>query len=69
MPDHRTEATVSGDGSLTIPAVPFAAGERVEVVVRARAESPPAAEALRGSVRRYDDPFEPAAADDDWEAA
>lgn len=44
MTDHRTAATVSGDGSVTIYGLPFAEGAAVEVIVRpteARIEAPP----------------------------
>ena len=35
MEAHRTEATVGGDGSVTVHGVPFQAGEPVEVIVLA----------------------------------
>ena len=33
MEAHRTEATVGGDGSVTVHGLPFPAGEPVEVIV------------------------------------
>ena len=67
MKDHRFKATVGGDGSITIRALPFAEGEEVEVIVRPRESSSERDDRpLRGSVRRYTDPFAPAT--DDWDA-
>lgn len=43
MEAHRTEATVGGDGSVTIRGLPFQEGESVEVIVLSvapRAEVP-----------------------------
>ena len=72
MQAHRVDATVSGDGSVTIHDLPFAKGERVEVIVLPRtrpAESLSQRTSLRGSVRRYERPFDAAADAEDWEAA
>lgn len=33
MEAHRTEATVGGDGSVTVHGLPFAEGDAVEVIV------------------------------------
>ena len=48
MQAHRAEATVGGDGSVTVHGVPFPEGEAVEVIVLTR-PSPPAPE-RRGRV-------------------
>ena len=72
MQAHRADTTVSGDGSVTVRGLPFPEGEEVEVIVlpRPRRKAEAAGPApLRGSVRRYDDPFGPATSADDWEAA
>lgn len=70
MQEHRTAATVSGDGSVTVRGLPFRAGETVEVVVVARPSAFPdaAPRPLRGGVRRYDAPFGPALDSSEWEA-
>lgn len=54
MEAHRTEATVGGDGSVTVRGLPFPAGEPVEVIVlpapdrgEASASDRPAAERPR----------------------
>jgi len=67
---YRLEATVSKDGMVTVASLPFKAGQRVEIIILPVVE-PRAGqghERLRGMVERYDDPFEPAAHPDDWEA-
>ena len=77
MQAHRSEATVSGDGSVVVHGVPFPEGEAVEVIVLLRASGSAGGHGdssqdpfpLRGTVRRYDLPFDPAAPADDWEGA
>ena len=70
MQAHRADLTVSGDGSVTIRGLPFPEGAEVEVIVLPRAPSAEGSPApLRGSVRRYDAPFEPAVEAADWDAA
>lgn len=71
MEAHRTKAIVEKDGSITVRGVPFPEGEQVEVIVRSR--EGPAAKSngkypLRGSVHRYDQPFDPASNASDWGA-
>lgn len=66
---YKTTTTVERDGILTLTAVPFHQGDRVEVVVVA---IPPATAArdpfpLRGKIIRYDQPTDPIA-ESDWEA-
>lgn len=65
---YRTETAVDAEGTVRVRDVPFGPGEVVEVIVLVR---PPAGAVrerpLRGSVLRYDEPTEPAAADD-WDS-
>jgi hypothetical protein len=66
------EAIVGDDGSLHIigPRAGLSPGDRV--TLRISSVSIPdgkSSEKLRGTVVSYDDPFEPVAAPDDWEAA
>ncbi len=69
MRAHRAEATVAGNGRVTVEGVPFAEGEAVEVIVLPREPSRTAEDhPLRGSVRRYTDPFDPATDSDAWDA-
>ena len=72
MQAHRVDTTVSGDGSVTVRDLPFSEGEEVEVIVLSRQHHPESDAdrmPLRGSVRRYERPFEPAADADEWDAA
>lgn len=69
MQAYRIEATVEADGTLKLEAVPFSAGERVEVIVLpAQSErSAGAPYPLRGLPYRFERPTDPAA-EEDWEA-
>ncbi len=73
MAQHRLKTTVAGDGSITIRDLPFPAGEEVEVVVAVPDHSTEDVSVgrnpLRGSVRRFERPFEPASDASDWEAS
>jgi hypothetical protein len=69
MEAYRTEVTLAQDGTLTLEALPFHAGERVEVIVLATTR--PRADGKRyplaGTVLHYERPTDPVA-EDDWEA-
>jgi hypothetical protein len=69
MEAYRTRVHVNQDGSVTLPDLPFQAGEEVEVIVLAEARSSrdAARYPLRGTPLSYVDPFEPVA-QDDWDA-
>ncbi|MEO0557605.1 MAG: hypothetical protein AAF170_05405 [Bacteroidota bacterium] len=71
MKAHRADTTVSGDGSVVVHGVPFPEGEEVEVIVLPRRSTERSSDPapLRGSVRRYDDPFVPTTDTTDWDAA
>jgi len=58
--------TIGEDGTLAIKGLPFAAGDKVEVIIRSRSEdaAPHEEYLLRGSVIRYIDPFEPVSPSD-----
>lgn len=68
MRAYRVEKTLSEDGVLELRALPFRAGEIVEVIILAREDRVCAAQAfpLRGKGLRYEKPTEPVA-QDDWE--
>ncbi len=70
MEAYRIETTLEEDGTVTVAPLPFKAGQRVEVIVLPLTPPPSGRghERLRGMVERYDDPFAPAAAPDEWEA-
>ncbi len=69
MNAYRTEITLAEDGTLVLDALPFQAGERVEVIVLGVHRAPLAMrdDALPGAPLRYDRPTDPVA-EDDWEA-
>jgi hypothetical protein len=69
MPNYQTELTLEQDGVLTLTALPFRAGERVEIriVARPQSTSEKTAPSLRGSVLWYDRPTDPVA-EEHWEA-
>jgi len=70
MEAYRTEVTLAEDGTLTLVALPFHAGERVEVILLSATKrmEDHARYPLRGlGPYRYDRPTDPVA-EDDWEA-
>ena len=79
MNAHKVEAVLNQDGTLTITNLPFSAGTSVEVIVLERSEGGdrPDVKAFNGNnlytmqglqPYQYDDPFESATANTDWEA-
>ena len=67
MKAYRIETRVNDRGGVHLDALPFSAGDAVEVIVLAR-EPEPVSErvaSLRGMIRRYQDPTAPVA-DHDW---
>ncbi|MGQ0540626.1 MAG: hypothetical protein ACT4O9_02095 [Blastocatellia bacterium] len=65
----RIEAIVQPNGRVILSDLPFEEGKQVEIIVLETngKETPPIVNPLKGSVLRYDDPFEPAAPIEDWE--
>jgi hypothetical protein len=68
MRAYRIEKTLAEDGALELRALPFRAGEIVEVIILSREDKVCEAQEfpLKGKVLRYDKPTEPVA-QDDWE--
>ena len=68
MRAYRVEKNGSEDGVLELRALPFRAGEIVEVIILLREDKVGAAQdfPLRGKVLRYEKPTEPVA-QEDWE--
>ena len=68
MHTYRIEKVIPKTGKVELDALPFAAGATVEIIVigpdEARNSLRPS---LKGSVVKYDNPFEPIA-ENDWEA-
>ena len=67
MSVHVVETTVDPAGRVVLEHLPFEPGEAVEVVLRSHDMPAGSIEDLRGSVLRYEQPFEHVA-EDDWEA-
>ncbi|MDZ8236192.1 MAG: hypothetical protein RMZ69_03285 [Nostoc sp. ChiQUE01a] len=69
MKAHRIETKLTQNGTLILEDLPFHAGEAVEIIILER--SPELSESnpypLRGTVIRYDDPFEPPVPIENWE--
>lgn len=66
---HRTETVIQSNGSVTLINLPFEEGETVEIIVleaksKTETENP---YPLRGTLYKYEDPFEPATSLEDWE--
>jgi hypothetical protein len=64
---HRIEAEVSQEGNILLEQLPFLPGQRVEVVIRSRDESPRCRKSLEGTVLQFENPFTPVA-DSQWSA-
>jgi hypothetical protein len=83
MNAYKIRSIVNADGTIVLKGIPFSIGNSVEVIVlddlsnspeerlrqRDSANQPPDErwKSLRGSVTRYDDPFEPAIPLTDWD--
>jgi hypothetical protein len=74
MNAHKVEIILTESGTLTLKGLPFQAGEAVEVIILSsqseaeKASVPPSnLMPLRGTVKSYDEPSEPAIASEDWE--
>lgn len=73
MNPYKLTATLTEDGTLLLKGLPFQAGEAVEIIILEQSKEPTLSPdsssqyPLQGTVLRYDDPFEPAVADRDWD--
>lgn len=63
---HIAETTVDELGRVVLDHLPFAPGDKVEVVIRSHEASDREQADLPGSVIRYDDPLGPVA-NEDWD--
>jgi hypothetical protein len=66
MNAHKVEIILTENGTLTLQGLPFQAGEAVEVIILSSQSEPEKAFVppsnlmpLRGTVKSYDEPFEP----------
>ena len=69
MNAFRTTAVVERGNSLKLKSLPFRTGDHVEIIILECApdEKPTKLTALRGSVKKYERPFDPVS-ENDWEA-
>lgn len=69
MNAHRIETALTENGKLSLQNLPFKKGDEVEIIILDRSSSKTITSSypLRGTVIRYDDPFEPATSAEDWE--
>ena len=68
MTSLQLHAVVEKDGSVILEGLPFKPGETLAITVETAPCSNAERYPLRGSVLRYDDPFEPAVPPEQWEA-
>lgn len=69
MITHRTETIVQSNGSVTLTNLPFEEGETVQIIVL-EAKSKTKTEnhyPLRGTIYKYENPFESVTPLEDWE--
>jgi len=68
MNAHRVEAVVGSGKTLTLKDLPFNEGEEIEVIVlgRKKGGKNKKASSLRGTLLKYEEPFEPVA-EENWE--
>ncbi len=71
MEPFKVIAKVAKDGEITLRNLPFDEGVEVEVIIAERVDwsrpCPTGKNPLKGSVIRYDRPFDPVFEDDEWE--
>jgi hypothetical protein len=68
MQAHRTERIIQPNGTLILENLPFEAGDKVEVIVlEIQPQKEETDNPLRGTLLKYEDPFEPAVPLEDWE--
>ena len=69
MNTHRIETALTENGKLSLQNLPFKKGDEVEVIILERSSSKTISNSypLKGTVIRYDDPFEPTTSPEDWD--
>lgn len=69
MNAHRIETALTENGKLSLQNLPFKKGDEVEIIILDRSSPKNNADSypLRGTVIRYDNPFEPATSVEDWD--
>ena len=67
METHRIETALRENGKLSLKNLPFKKGDEVEVVIVEKKQKKVKAGSLKGTVIKYEKPFESATSDEDWE--
>jgi hypothetical protein len=68
MKEHKVRVVVLRDGTVVVDGVPVTNGQEVEVTIRIDDPALPGYP-LRGLPVRYDDPFQPAVDESEWDAS
>ena len=67
MQAHRVKTTVQPNGKVVLDNLPFDEGETVEIIIlEAKSTTNGEEKPLRGTVLKYEQPFEPVSVED-WE--
>ena len=68
MQAHQIETAVQSNGKIVLENLPFDEGEEVEIIIlETKVKKETAQKSLRGTLLKYEQPFEPIAVED-WEA-
>ncbi|MGB5636570.1 MAG: hypothetical protein WBM44_29955 [Waterburya sp.] len=68
MNAHRIETALTENGKLSLKDLPFKKGDQVEIVIVERnPKQKIVTKGLKGTVLKYEEPFESATSDEDWE--
>ena len=69
METLRVEKVIQSNGTIVLENLPFDEGEKVEIIIlKSNSESENDRYPLRGTVYKYENPFEPTIPAEDWEA-
>jgi hypothetical protein len=70
MEAHRVESVVESKGRVLLENLPFEEGKTVEIIILEANEKGVVIKPnpIKGSLLKYDNPFEPACPPEDWEA-
>ena len=66
MDTHRIETALIENGKLSLKNLPFKKGDEVEVMIMEKKKKVKSG-SLKGTVIEYEEPFEAAALEEDWE--
>lgn len=69
MQAHRIETVIQPNGKIVLENLPFDEGKKVEVIIsEAKDKENKNPYPLRGTLYKYENPFEPTVPPEDWEA-